>query len=251
MTMMTNGERESATAGAGLEVVIASGTQEVEAAQRLRYRVFGEELGAELPSRASGLDRDAFDPFCDHLVVRHARSHDVIGTYRILPAERAARAGGFYTATEFDLGRLVELPALVEVGRACVDPRFRNGSVLALLWAGLAAHLRARGYEHVMGCASLPANDVRQAADACASLLREHTCPPEWRVTPHRPLPLEGADPSSHVPLPPLVRGYLRMGATVCGPPAWDPAFRTADIVMVLPMHRLERRFAARLRRAA
>jgi putative hemolysin len=249
--MTKDRELQSEADTTALEVVIAREPREVEAAQRLRYRIFGEELGAILPSGASGLDQDAFDPFCDHLLVRNATSGDVVGTYRILPAERATRAGGFYTATEFDLGRVVELPGLVEVGRACVDPRFRNGSVLALLWAGLAAHLRSSGYEHVMGCASVPADDRRHAADACARLLRDHAAPPEWRVTPYRPLPLESANATSPRPLPPLVRGYLRMGASVCGPAAWDPAFRTADVVMVLPMQRLERRFANRFRRAA
>lgn len=246
-----NREGSPATGTAPLEVVIAREPREVEAAQRLRFRVFGEELGAVLPNAASGLDQDAFDPFCDHLLVRDRSSCSVVGTYRILPGERAARAGGFYTATEFDLGRLVELPGIVEVGRACIDPRFRNGRVLALLWAGLAAHLRRSGYEHVMGCASVPANDPGYAADACARLLRDHAAPHEWRVTPYRPLPLDGANAAMRVALPPLVRGYLRMGAMVCGPPAWDQAFRTADVLMVLPMARLERRFANRFDRAA
>jgi putative hemolysin len=249
--MTMNRECSIETGPAPLEVVIAREPREVEAAQRLRFRVFGEELGAVLPNATSGLDQDGFDPFCDHLLVRDRASCAVVGTYRILPAERASDAGGFYTATEFDLGRLGELPGLVEVGRACIDPRFRNGGVLALLWAGLAAHLRTSGCEHVMGCASLPANDPRQAADVCARLLRDHAAPPEWRVTPYRPLPLVGANATTRVALPPLVRGYLRMGAMVCGPPAWDQAFRTADVVMVLPMDRLERRFANRFDRAA
>ena len=246
---MTN-DRECPGSGA-LEVTIAREGRDVEEAQRLRYRVFGQEQGAVLPSASRGLDEDAFDPFCDHLLVRDATSDDIVGTYRILPADRAARAGGFYTATEFDLGALVALPGLVEVGRACIDRRYRNGGVLALLWAGLASYLRASGYEHVMGCASVPADDIRAAADACAGLLRDHSAPPAWHVTPYRPLPLAGTSPASRTPMPPLIRGYLRMGASVCGPPAWDPAFRTADLVMVLPMHRLERRFANRFRRAA
>ena len=161
---MTN-DRECPGSGA-LEVTIAREGRDVEEAQRLRYRVFGQEQGAVLPSASRGLDEDAFDPFCDHLLVRDATSGDIVGTYRILPADRAARAGGFYTATEFDLGALVALPGLVEVGRACIDRRYRNGGVLALLWAGLASYLRASGYEHVMGCASVPADDIRAAADA-------------------------------------------------------------------------------------
>jgi putative hemolysin len=249
--MTMHRDRDVEAGASPLEVVIARNPREVEAAQRLRFRVFGEELGAALPSAASGLDRDEFDPVCDHLLVRETTSGDVVGTYRILPAERACQVGGFYTATEFDLGGPLDLPGLVEVGRACIDARFRNGSVLVLLWAGLAAHLRTGGHEHVMGCASLPAHDPRQAADVCMRLLRDHAAPPEWRVAPYRPLRLRGANAANRVPVPPLVRGYLRMGATVCGPPAWDQAFRTADVVMVLPMHRLERRFANRFARAA
>jgi putative hemolysin len=247
--MMKRKEREPETGSStALEVVVTRDPWAVEAAQRLRYRIFGVELGASLPNAADGLDRDAFDPLCDHLLVRDTSSGEVIGTYRILPAERAVEAGGFYTATEFDLGRVPALPGLVEVGRACIDPRFRNGHVLALLWAGLASHLHERGYEHVMGCASIPEDG---AADACARLLRDHPAPPEWRVTPNRPLALDGADPTRRVPFPPLIRGYLRMGAVVCGPPASDPAFRTADVVMVLPMQRMARRFAERFQRAA
>src|SRR5689334_13923206 len=97
-----------------------------------------------------------------------------------------------------------------------------------------------------MGCSRIPADAIRAAAAACAGLLHGHAAPPAWRVTPYRPLPLAGASPASRTPLPPLIRGYLRMGASVCGPPAWDRAFRTADVVMVLPIHRLERRFANR-----
>lgn len=246
---MTNTREHSPETGStALEVVITRNPDEVEAAQRLRFRVFGVELGATLPNAADGLDSDTFDPLCDHLLVRDTSSGEVVGTYRVLPAERAVEAGGFYTATEFDLGRVPVLPGLVEVGRACIDPRFRNGHVLALLWAGLASHLHERGYEHVMGCASLPEDG---AADACARLIRDHPAPSEWRVTPNRPLPLDGADPTRRVPYPPLIRGYLRMGAVVCGAPAWDPAFRTADVVMVLPMSRMARRFAERFQRAA
>src|SRR5262249_29783405 len=106
-------------------------------------------------------------------------------------------------------------------------------------------------YEHVMGCASVPGDDPRAAADACAWLLRDHAGPPEWQVTPYRPLSLAGAMPANRTVLPPLIRGYLRMGAAVCGPPAWDPAFRTDDVGRGLPMHRLERRFANRFKRAA
>ena len=182
--MTIHREVKSDVGAAPLEIAIAREPREVEAAQRLRFRVFGEELGAVLPSAASGLDRDAFDPFCDHLLVREATSGDVVGTYRILPAGVRRAREGSYTATEFDLGRLVGA-ARIGRGRPGVHrPALSNGSVLALLWAGLAAHLRTSGCEHVMGCASLPANDTGYAADACARLLRDHGAPREWQVTP-------------------------------------------------------------------
>jgi hypothetical protein len=206
-----------------LEVVVTRDLA-IEAAQRLRFRIFGVELGATLPtptpaSTPTPSIRSAITCWCA------TRAPASGGTYRILPGRRGGPA-----ALHRD-GVRSRPPAGAagagRVGRACIDPRFRNGHVLALLWAGLASHLHERGYEHVMGCASLPEDG---AADACARLLRDHPAPLEWRVTPNRPLALDGADPTRRVPLPPLIRGYLRMGAVVCGPPAWDPAFRTADV---------------------
>src|SRR5919201_286001 len=119
---------------------------EVEEAQRLRYRVFADELGARIPASAHGLDRDDLDAFCHHLLVRERQSRSLVGTYRILPAERARRAGGFYAEREFDLSGLHRLqPVTVEVGRACVHPDFRHGSVIALLWAALLRYVTASG----------------------------------------------------------------------------------------------------------
>jgi len=235
-----------------LFTTLASDASDVEAAQRLRYRVFAEEMGAKVPTAAEGVDRDDFDAHCEHLLLRDRLTHEVVGTYRILPADAAARIGRFYAAGEFDLGRLPDLPKLVEVGRACIHPDHRNGTALALLLAGLAKHIRTAGHEHVMGCASIHVGDDPGAASLlCRDLLRDHPSPPEWRAFPHHRFDVRTTDRGERIALPTLLRGYLRMGAYVCGEPAWDDAFRTADLLVLLPMARLNERFAQRLLRAA
>jgi len=223
---------------------------DVREAQRLRHRVFAEELGARLDSAAERLDRDRFDEYCEHLLVRSSDTGEVVGTYRILTAANARRAGGFYSEQEFDLGAIPSLPRVVEIGRACVHPDHRSGAVLALLWGALAQHFRLHGYEHVIGCASLPAREnPGGVASVCDRLLREHGTAPLWRASPRRPF---DASPSvSRVPIPAAIRGYLHMGAEVCSEPAWDPDFGTADVLMLLSLSRMSGRFANRLLRAA
>src|SRR5262249_49881011 len=119
---------------------LAASRADVPAAQRLRYRGFAEGGGAHPPPAALRPDHRRFDPWCDHLLVRDGRDGPVVGTYRMLPAEVAARLGGFFSEQEFELGAVRGLPGLVEVGRACVDPEHRGGAVLALLWSGLVSY---------------------------------------------------------------------------------------------------------------
>jgi putative hemolysin len=229
---------------------LARTTTEVREAQRLRHLVFAEELGARLDSAAERLDRDRFDDYCAHLLVRSADTGEVVGTYRILTAADARRAGGFYSEQEFDLGAIPSLPRVVEIGRACVHPDHRSGAVLGLLWGALAQHFRLHGHEHVIGCASLPAReDPSGVASVCDRLLGEHGTPPAWRARPRRPFV---APPSVvRAPIPAAIRGYLHMGAAVCGEPAWDPDFGTADLLLLLSLARMSGRFAHRLLRAA
>ena len=231
---------------------LAATGADVRAAQQLRYLVFHDELGARLPHAGSRLDRDRFDTWCDHLIVRDGQDGPVVGTYRMLPGQAARRLGSFYSEHEFELGAVRDLPELVEVGRACVHPAYRSGAVITLLWAGLARYLHATGARYVMGCASIPiGDDPRGVAAICRRLLQHHLGPPEWRVVPRTPFALPDAGPTSAVALPPLIRGYLRLGAHVCGDPAWDPDFRTADVLILLPVARMQSRYARRLARAA
>jgi putative hemolysin len=221
-------------------------------AQRLRFQVFAEEMEAELSTLEYGLDCDEYDAHCDHLLARDAETGEVVGTYRLLPAERAPVLGGFYSGKEFDLGRIEQLPGLVEIGRACIHPAYRHGGVIALLLAGLTRHILARGYEHVIGCASFPvADDLETAGRVYTRLWTDHASPPELRAVPYVPLLVPDAPYDPHTYLPPLIKGYVRLGAWICGAPAWDASFRTADFLMLLSVARLDQRYVRRFLRAA
>ncbi len=236
-----------------LQTMLAQTEADVRAAQRLRYQVFAHELGARLPDRLDALDRDRFDASCEHLLVRDHLTQLVVGTYRILPPWRLAAAGGFYSESEFDLERLAGVRArTVEVGRACVHPDYRHGGVVALLWAGLLRYILGHRLEYVIGCASVPVSDGgHAAATVCRALLRDHLAPACWRVAPRSAFVLEGFDEVAGAEAPALVRAYLRLGAQVCGPPAWDPDFNTADLLMILPVARMNGRYVERFLRAS
>ena len=227
-----------------LQIALARSEAEVRAAQRLRWQVFAAEMGARLDTPQPGLDVDRYDPHCEHLLVRQAATGEVVGTYRLLGADAARRLGGYYIEQEFELGRLeAGRGRLLELGRCCVRADHRRGAVIALLWSGLADYLRTRPHDHLIGCASIALRDPAFDAAAIWQSLRDtHLGPAAWRATPRRPLPLPlrpavpGAPPPA---LPPLLRGYLRAGAQLCGAPALDPDFHTADLPMLLAMTRL------------
>ncbi len=223
------------------EISIASSDAEVLDAQRLRYLVFAEEMGASIDDHGLRIDRDEFDPHCDHLIVRDRRSFQVIGTYRILSAAGARMAGGFYSEREFDLDNLSYLrPHLTEIGRACVHPAYRKGAVIVMLWTALARHLMRRRCRYVIGCGSIPITDrAREAAGICSQLRARHLSPSQWRVFPHRAFQVDAGEGSEAAAIPPLIKGYLQLGAYVCGAPAWDEDFKTADVFMMLPMARM------------
>src|SRR2546430_1030682 len=207
-------------------LLVARAGAEIQAAQRLRHLVFAGEMGATLHSPVPGLDIDRFDEFCDHLVVRDETTGDIVGTYRMLPPERAAEAGGLYSQTEFDLGALGPLrAALVETGRSCVHPDHRSGAVVSLVWAGIARYMLLSGHRWLAGCASVPLADGGELAAGVWNLVRaKHFAPAEYRVAPLNPWPVPETAPARTV-VPPLLKGYLRLGAWVCGPPAHDPDF--------------------------
>lgn len=238
--------RELPRAKKSLSVSLARTPSEIAEAQRLRYKVFSEEMGAEMPSN-DGLDIDGFDQFCDHLLVRDSDTQQVIGTYRILSPQMANEAGGYYSAGEFDISRLQHLfSSTVEVGRACVHQDYRSGGTITMLWAGLAKYMLSHNYEYMIGCASVPMLDGGHAAASLYNTLKEeYLSPQEYRVFAHNPLPIESLQRDLQVACPPLVKGYLRLGAYICGAPAWDPYFNTADMLVMLPLSRINPRYAA------
>ncbi|KPI17020.1 hypothetical protein OK074_1813 [Actinobacteria bacterium OK074] len=227
-------------------VSLARDEADVRAAQRLRHDVFALEMGALLSTPRPGLDVDAFDAYCDHLLVRDTVTGQVVGTYRLLPPERAAMAGRLYAESEFDLGALRGIRScLVEVGRSCVHPDHRDGAVISLIWAGIARYMVDGGHEWLAGCCSIPlADGGALAAATWDRVSAKHLAPEEQRVRPLLPWNPEGvARPTGRTELPALLRGYLRLGARVCGAPAHDPDFGVADLYVLLPMSRIDARY--------
>lgn len=238
-------------------VQLARSNEELLETQRLRYRVFAEELGARLDDGGTRFDRDGFDIYCRHLYVRDTRTGAVVACTRILTDDRAEDAGGFYSAGEFDIDFLRHLPGrALEIGRTCVDPDYRNGAVIALLWWGIAAFIRTEDYDHLFGCASIPMADGGAGARALVETLRrDHLAPPYRRVRPRRPLPAGLAAAPGATRMPPLLKAYLSLGAYACGEAFYDEDFNCADVFMLLNVAELHPRYARRFfgteRRAA
>jgi len=228
-----------------LVVGLARTAEEVEQIQRLRYEVFTEDMGAVFPDAHDGIEQDRYDPWCEHLMVRELPTGRVVGTYRILTPENAARAGGYYSESEFDLSGLGALRnEIVELGRSCTHADYRNGTVIMLLWSGLAEYLRRGGHRHVLGCASVSLRDDGvTAAEVWRNVsrhLEDQTLP---RVTPLHRYPVERLDSTLPARVPPLIKGYLKLGARVCGEPAWDPDFNAADFPVLLRMDGMDERY--------
>lgn len=239
----------------------AASEDDVRDAQCLRYRVFAQEMGARLvPPRGTppGLDVDRFDAFCDHLLVRVVddladERGVLVGTYRVLAPAAAESAGGFYTDTEFDLTPLAKLrPRAVELGRSCVHGEWRSGGVVMAMWTALGQYMMQRDLDTMIGCASIAHNDGGVSALHLWNRLRlSHLADPQWQVQPHAALPIGmenhggevGTEPGRLGDAPPLIKGYLRCGARVLGPPALDTAFNTADLPLMMRIDDLAPRY--------
>ena len=219
---------------------------EVKEAQRLRYKVFAEEMGARLAPHAEDLDVDIFDNYCEHLLVRDNETLKVIGTYRVLPPHRAKEMGCFYSDSEFELVRLRHLrEKMVEVGRSCVHRDYRSGGVIMALWSGLGQYMKKNNYEIMLGCASVPMGDGgHYAASLAKKLSASHLTDVEYRVFPKLALPIEELNHQLEVEPPALIKGYLRLGAKICGDPASDPDFNTADFLTMLRLDEIHPRYA-------
>ena len=232
-----------------IEVSWAKHQDEVREAQRLRYEVFANEMGARLPNTLAGHDIDLFDDYCEHLLVRDGQSRAVIGTYRVLTPAQAKRVGGTYTDTEFDLVRLRSIrERMVELGRSCVHVEHRHGGVILALWGALFEFMSRNQLDSMIGCASIPMlHNGIVTGDAAASMWKQlsqtNLSSIEFHVRPRLPLPINELDSNLPVEPPALIKGYLRLGAKILGAPAWDPDFNTADLPMLLQVKDLPSRY--------
>lgn len=227
-------------------VGFAKTRDEVLETQRLRYRIFADEMGAEIHNTEEGVDSDHYDAYCRHLMVRDLDSGQVIACTRILTDDQAPRAGGFYSANEFDLSMLDSLPGRVmEVGRTCVDAEFRNGAVIASLWSGLAGFFNHYNFDYLFGCASIGLEDGGATAHALLQQIKAKYMAPSWqRVRPLQPLPAADARPTEKVRMPALLKAYFSLGAKSCGEPYWDRQFNCADVFVLVNVSDLHLRYA-------
>jgi len=229
--------------GDGVEVRLAESRAEIAAAQRIRYRVFYEEMGARPTAamQALELDFDDYDQVCDHLLA--LVDGEVVGTYRLIRRHAAAQVGRFYSAGEFDLSPFVDGPGeVLELGRSCVDARCRHRGTLQMLWQGLAAYMVDNDIKTLFGCGSLPGTDPATLAPQLAYLRDNHLAPPELRgrALPHRDRVDFAAIDSGWearrvlASLPPLLKGYLRLGGVIGDGAVIDHQFNTTDVLVVV-----------------
>jgi putative hemolysin len=235
--------------GGHLGVRLACSAAEIDAAQALRYRVFYDEMGA-IPSEEAARtkrDADAFDDVADHLLVVDHQLGDgpegVVGTYRLIRRAAAERVGRFYSADEYDISKIISFPGeVLELGRSCVDPGHRGRTTMQLMWRGIAAYVAQNHIDLMFGCASLPGTDPDQNAEHLTYLYANHLAPPEIcpRALPERYVDMRRVDPATLdnrralASLPPLVKGYLRLGGFVGDGAVIDHQFNTTDVAVVV-----------------
>lgn len=250
-----------------LSVRLARSEADIAAAQTLRWDVFYGDMGATADERLSvpGLDRDPYDAICDHLLVEDRAGGEpiVVGTYRLLRQSVATRHRGFYTAGEFDLdGFLTSADAhgeLLELGRSCVAPAYRDAGTIQLLWRGIAHYLMTHGISRMFGCASFAGTDPQAHAAPLSYLCHHHLAPNPLRISALADrrvemamLPVGSYDPRQAMRLlPPLIKGYLRVGAMVGDGAVIDRQFNTVDVFMVMPVEAIAQRYMSRFGAAA
>jgi L-ornithine Nalpha-acyltransferase len=247
-------------AAGNLEVILATSEADVHASQALRYRVFVNEIGAIPSAENKRLERDMdeFDAVCDHLlVVEHNGNggYKVVGTYRLLRRAPMQKIGRFYTASEFDISPMVNFKGeVLELGRSCVDIAYRNRSVMQLLWRGITAYVEHCKIDIMFGCGSLYGADVSKHAATLSYLYHSHLAPEELRIraiaeryVSMNILPLDQIDVKrTFVGLPPLIKGYLRLGGFVGDGAVLDPEYNTTDVAIIVKTQNVTGKYVER-----
>jgi len=237
-----------------LTVRIAENQLEIEKALSLRYNVFNLELGEGLPqSREAQKDRDEYDLYCDHLiVVDQANDNEVVGTYRLLRKSTALANSGFYSESEFILGNVYHIQGeIAEIGRSCVHPDYRDGSVISLLWIGLGRFMKDHDVKFLMGCGSVHSTDSENASRIYSYLKLKDGLEETLRIIPLPTHRIDGFDPNLKLEdektaaksIPPIIKGYLRAGAKICGEPAIDRTFGTIDFFLFFNRDNIDARY--------
>ncbi|GAA6144043.1 GNAT family N-acetyltransferase [Thalassolituus maritimus] len=235
----------------GLVARITDDPREIRQALELRYRVFAEDMGAEVEGADLGIDKDRFDDICLHLIVKDNDTDAVVAYSRILTNDLATRAGGFYSSTEFDLSNVLQPgKTYMEIGRTCVDPDFRSGAAIGYLWGFLAEYLEAHRIDYLMGCCSIPVQGGYEEANAIMNHLREkHMTDATMRAEPMIPVPFVATSLDGKTLIPSLLKAYLRIGVKVCGEPFLDKDFGVADAMILLRREDMNYRFLSRILR--
>ncbi len=240
-------------AGPSFTVKLAETDAELHAAQRLRYDVFVRELGGggEMVDHDAGLERDKFDPYFDHMLAIDDLTGETVGVYRLLPGERAAELGQFYSEDEYDLSVLKQSGRkLLELGRSCLHPDYRGGTAMYHLWNGLATYVAERQIEVLFGVASFHGTEVQALAQPLSMLHHNHLAPPDLRVR-AQPEVFESMDlvapdaldrRAAMVQVPALIKAYLRLGGFVGEGAFIDHAFNTTDVCLILDTARMNER---------
>jgi putative hemolysin len=218
---------------------------EVREAQQLRHDVFAAEFGAHMSTLVGGLDADEFDEHADHLIVRENNSRKIVGTYRMMPPRCATLVGERFGDRTFDLGALRPIASdLVETGRSCVHPDHRNGAVITLIWSGIGQYMRRTGHRWLGGCAWVHLRgDEGPPAAAWNAVRAKYMAPPEFRVAAREPLLNDDTVDVAGLVMPPLLRGYLRLGSWVCGEPAYDSDAGVASFYVLLSLDHMNSRY--------
>lgn len=245
------------TAGS-LSAYVATKPEEIKASQELRYRVFVEEMGAKASPKmqAEKRDFDEFDDICDHLLVVDTENDKVVGSYRLLRRSQIPEGRGFYTESEYDIAKMVNHfeGDVMELGRSCVDVEFRNRASMQLLWRAISTYVQFHKVELLFGCASLPGSDSKQHAEHLTYLYHNHLAPEEIRPRVLEKLykPMDLVDPATYddkriiASLPPLVKGYLRLGGYIGDGAFEDHEYNTTDVCIVMKTATITKKYIDR-----
>ncbi|MFN3605048.1 MAG: GNAT family N-acetyltransferase [Leptonema sp. (in: bacteria)] len=240
-----------------LEVKLAENQLEIERTLSLRYEIFNEELNEGLPeSKETKKDRDEYDYYCDHLIVIDKKQDSIVGTYRILKGSIAKKNIGFYSENEFDLSSIYKLQdEVAEIGRGCVKKEYRDGSVISLLWKGLADYIKKNNIRYLMGCGSFHTNDSTVISEAYAYFKKKNYLISEGlRVKPRNDKVLNNFRNDLEIKnlrevarkIPPLINSYLFIGAKIGGEPAYDEIFKTTDFFIFFDVLKITERYGER-----